>query len=138
MRALRRWLPVLAAAAMLTACADEVAPRIADLAVDSVPSGADCALVRNNVILARATTPAHLEVANSPRDLYIYCKKEGYRVTALRLPSHTERLSDRAPSYDPSVRVELEKSVAPNLYDLPLRQGIAPLAIPSAPATRGR
>ena len=137
MRALRRWLPLLAAA-MLAACADEVPPRIADLAVKSTPSGAACALVRNNVILARATTPARFEVANSPRDLYVYCKKEGYCLTTLRLPSHTERLSDPSPSYDPSVRVELEESVAPNLYDLPLRQGIAPLAIPSTPAMRGR
>ena len=137
MRTMTRWLPLLAAA-MLAACADAVAPRIADLAVESVPSGADCALVRNNVILARATTPARLEVANSPRDLYVYCKKDGYRVTTLRLPSHTERLSDPSPSYDPLVRVELEASVAPNLYDLPLRQGIAPLAIPSAPVLRGR
>lgn len=132
-----RWLAVLAAA-MLSACADEVAPRIADLAVDSTPSGADCSLVRNNVILARTTTPARLEVTNSPRDLYVYCKKDGYRVTTLRLPSHTERLSDPSRSYDPSVRIELEAAVAPNLYDLPLRQGIAPLAIPSAPTMRGR
>jgi len=123
---------------LLAACVGEPPPRTTDLAIESTPAGADCTLVRNNVTLARATTPAHLEVANSPRDLYVYCKKEGYRLTTVRLPSHTQLLSDPSPSYDPSVRVELAESVAPNIYDLPLRQGIAPLSIPSAPAMRGR
>jgi hypothetical protein len=132
MRALTRWLPLLAAA-MLAACADEVAPRIADLTVESTPPGADCALVRNGVVLARATTPARLEVANSPRDLYVYCKKEGYRLGTLRLPSHTERLSDRSPSYDPSAQIVLEAGGAPGAYDWPLRQPFDPLSIPTTP-----
>jgi hypothetical protein len=61
-----------------SACSTVIEGRTQKIAVDTYPSGADCVIKDNDLILAKVHTPGTAEINKSKNDILVECTKEGY------------------------------------------------------------
>lgn len=74
--------PVVAAVAlaMLSACSSVLEGTSQEIVVNTTPPGADCALIRENVPIARISpTPGATTIKKTKHDITVECQKEGYQ-----------------------------------------------------------
>lgn len=71
-------LTVISLMLINTACSTVIEGRSQKIAVDTFPSGADCVIRDNDVVLARVHTPGIATVEKSKNDILVECAKEGY------------------------------------------------------------
>jgi len=70
----------IAAAAMLGGCSTIISGTSQKITVNTDPTGADCALSRDGLIIGRVNpTPGQTEVSTNRSAITVTCKKEGYQ-----------------------------------------------------------
>lgn len=79
-----------AAAAMLAGCAWIITGTSQTVQVESSPTGAECRLVRDGIILRQFTAPAEVTVQRRKDDLTVRCEKEGAGSGSASLTSGVE------------------------------------------------
>jgi len=83
-------LPGVAAAAALAGCAWIVTGTSQKVQVESSPTGAECRLVRDGIILRQFTAPAEVTVQRRKDDLTVRCEKDGAGSGSASLTSGVE------------------------------------------------
>lgn len=66
------------------ACSTVIEGRSQKISVDSYPTGAECAVKDNDIILARVHTPGIATIEKSKNDILVECSKDGYITNAKR------------------------------------------------------
>lgn len=75
---------------LLQACASIIEGTTQTIAIQSVPAGADCRLLREGMVVASVTTLGEVTVEKTKHDMTIECEKDGYEVTTVNLDSGIE------------------------------------------------
>lgn len=63
---------------LTSACSTVIEGRTQTIAVDTYPTGAECVVKDNDLILARVLTPGQAVIEKSKNDILVECNKEGY------------------------------------------------------------
>ena len=85
-----RFLILLSLLLLLQACASIIEGTTQTIAIQSTPTGADCRLLREGMVLASVTTLGEVVVEKTKHDMTIECEKDGYEVTKVNLDSGIE------------------------------------------------
>jgi hypothetical protein len=70
---------LVAVALLASGCSSIIEGTSQTLSFDSNPSGADCALTRNNETIGNVRTPGGVLVKKTKYDIHVLCKKDGYQ-----------------------------------------------------------
>lgn len=68
----------IAALFLATACSTVIEGRTQTIAVDTYPTGAQCLVKDNDLVLAKVQTPGQAVIEKSKNDILVECTKEGY------------------------------------------------------------
>jgi hypothetical protein len=89
-----RAIGAIGACVLLGACSTIVEGRAQQIAVNTNPSGADCGLYRQNLLIGRIqNTPGSVLIEKSKYDIWIACVKQGYQQTMYYNHSGVSRAS---------------------------------------------
>ena len=69
----------LAVALIATGCSSVIEGTSQTLSFDSNPSGAECTLNRNGMVIGSVRTPGGLTVKKTKHDINLLCHKDGYQ-----------------------------------------------------------
>lgn len=69
---------------LTSACSTVIEGRTQDISVDSFPSGAQCAIKDNDIVLARVQTPGVATINKNKNDVLVECAKDGYITASKR------------------------------------------------------
>jgi hypothetical protein len=73
-------LAIAAVGASVSACSSVIEGTSQEIAINTNPSGADCALKRQDLVIARVNpTPGAATIKKTKYDITIVCNKEGYQ-----------------------------------------------------------
>lgn len=71
---------LLAAVAALAGCSSIVEGTSQELVINTVPEGANCALIREGQVIGRVSeTPGGITIKKSKHDITVECTKKGYQ-----------------------------------------------------------
>lgn len=75
---------------LLPACASIIEGTEQSIAIQSIPTGADCRLLREGEVVASTTTLGWVVVEKTKLDITLECRKDGYEVATVELESGVE------------------------------------------------
>ncbi len=75
---------------LLPACASIIEGTEQSIAIQSIPTGADCRLLREGEVVASTTTLGWVVVEKTKHDITLECRKDGYEVATVELESGVE------------------------------------------------
>lgn len=77
---MKKFMLLAASVASLSACSSIVEGTSQELVINTVPEGANCALIREGQVIGRVSeTPGGITVKKSKHDITVECKKKGYQ-----------------------------------------------------------
>lgn len=77
---MKKLILLAAVVAVLPACSSIVEGTSQELVINTVPEGADCALIREGQVIGRVNpTPGGITVKKTKHDITVECTKKGYQ-----------------------------------------------------------
>lgn len=76
---MKKFILLAASVAALSACSSIIEGTSQELVINTVPEGANCALLREAQVIGRVTqTPGGITIKKSKHDITVECNKDGY------------------------------------------------------------